>query len=792
MYLSFKFFISLTLIGTIYLATVQLSVAQSKGESYKIYDDKQVAKIFVTMDPNAFTWMMANPHSDSPHVCTVYFKNRLIDTTITNVGLRIRGNTSRDAKKKSFKLSFNEFQKGKDFYGVEKLNINGEHNDPSIIRSKLCWDIFQKAGMISSRSAHTELYINNKYMGLYISVEHIDEEFVKKNFDDNTGNLWKCLYPADLTYKGSDPNVYKFRPEYQAYELSTNEEKNDYSELAHLINVINNTPNAVFKDSLEKVLNVASFLEFEAMNILTGQWDDYWSNMNNYYLYFEPTQKKFHFIPYDYDNTFGVDWFKYNWAKSDPYDFHKINDGSRPLAEKVMATLEYRNLYTHFLDFNTNKIFKLNLWENRLDSLKEMILPSIPPDTYRTMDYNFTINDFVNSYSTSYSNQHVKKGIKQYVNERVADIQNKLIYSNSNPIVYKINYLPKYPGPNDSIYVYASGFSSSEIEQMNIQFHPGLLTVIYFYQMKSSPVANTTKVEEADRWIGVIPPLGTSGVGRFKIEIKDKNGVSVLYPRSEFVELKTSSAPTNNSIVINEFMADNTKTLNDPAQTTKDEYDDWVELYNPTSSEIPLTGKYLTDDKSKPTQWQFTQPNLSLKPNELLLVWCDDQTTQAGYHTNFKLSKSGEYIALIDNDGTTILDEVTFGVQQSDISFGRAPDGNVNWGFMNPTPGIANVLTEVRSESIPTEFEISIYPNPFNPSTTIQYNLPTISDVTIVIYDLLGREVWSQSQIQMQPGTHRIKWNGTININSQLSSGIYLCRITAGKYYTTKKLMLLK
>ena len=199
------------------------------------------------MDPNGFTWMMANPHSDSPHVCVVKFINRLIDTTITNVGIRIRGNTSRVSKKKSFKLSLNEFQKGQDLYGVEKLNINGEHNDPSIIRSKLCLDIFQKAGMTASRAAHTALYINGKYMGLYISVEHVDEEFVKKNFEDNTGNLWKCLYPADLTFKSNDPNAYKYRPGFTAYELSTNEDKNDYSELAHLINIINNTPNAVSK-----------------------------------------------------------------------------------------------------------------------------------------------------------------------------------------------------------------------------------------------------------------------------------------------------------------------------------------------------------------------------------------------------------------------------------------------------------------------------------------------------------------------------------------------------------------
>ena len=79
---------------------------------------------------------------------------------------------------------------GRDFYGVEKLNLNGEHNDPSIVRSKICWDLYQKFGIVSSRAAHAEVYINNEYYGLYISVEHIDDTFLDRNYLNGDGNLW--------------------------------------------------------------------------------------------------------------------------------------------------------------------------------------------------------------------------------------------------------------------------------------------------------------------------------------------------------------------------------------------------------------------------------------------------------------------------------------------------------------------------------------------------------------------------------------------------------------------------
>ena len=155
------------------------------------------------------TWLYQNVQSDSEFVASFHFQNAYINETVENIGFRLRGNTSREAAKKSFKVSFNTFVSGREFYGVDKLNLNGEHNDPSIIRSKLCFDHYQTIGMKASRANHVEVYINGQYYGLYISVEHIDDEFLNKNFGDDTGNLWKCLYPADLNYLGSDPNLYK-------------------------------------------------------------------------------------------------------------------------------------------------------------------------------------------------------------------------------------------------------------------------------------------------------------------------------------------------------------------------------------------------------------------------------------------------------------------------------------------------------------------------------------------------------------------------------------------------------
>ncbi|MCK4297601.1 MAG: CotH kinase family protein, partial [Candidatus Marinimicrobia bacterium] len=189
----------------LFLITLLVHVLLLGSDSWKIYDDSQVAIVEITVDESALNWMYQNVESDSLHLATIHFTNAWIDETVDSVGLRLRGNTSRYSQKKSFKLSFNTFIPKRQFYDVEKLNLNGEHNDPSIIRSKLSWDLFQEIGMTASRAAHAAVYINNEYYGLYILVEHIDDEFLQDNFSDDSGNLWKCLWPADLTYQGTNP-----------------------------------------------------------------------------------------------------------------------------------------------------------------------------------------------------------------------------------------------------------------------------------------------------------------------------------------------------------------------------------------------------------------------------------------------------------------------------------------------------------------------------------------------------------------------------------------------------------
>ena len=96
-------------------------------------------------------------------------------------------------------------------------------------------------------------------------------------------------------------------------------------------------------------------------------------------------------------------------------------------------------------------------------------------------------------------------------------------------------------------------------------------------------------------------------------------------------------------------------------------------------------------------------------------------------------------------------------------------------------------------ETLPITYNLyNAYPNPFNPVTTLQYDLPENANVNITIYDIMGRIVKTMVNTQQNAGYKSIQWNATNNLGQPVSAGLYLYTIQAGKFRQTKKMVLLK
>jgi Lamin Tail Domain len=208
-------------------------------------------------------------------------------------------------------------------------------------------------------------------------------------------------------------------------------------------------------------------------------------------------------------------------------------------------------------------------------------------------------------------------------------------------------------------------------------------------------------------------------------------------------------------VAINEICAVNNSIAADPSG----QFDDWVELYNNTGADIDLGEHYLSDDFANPTKWMFPSPSV-IPAGGYLIVWCDNDTFQAGLHAFFKLSGAGEEVMLSD-DGGNLIDSVSYGAQFGDTTFGRFPNGTGSYTMMLPTHATTNSPGLVATDG-PVAQMLEVFPNPAQGRFSIQ--LPPGYAGELRLIHLSGREA-AKRTVQ---GTSLLEWEAT-----GLPAGLY-------------------
>jgi hypothetical protein len=146
-------------------------------------------------------------------------------------------------------------------------------------------------------------------------------------------------------------------------------------------------------------------------------------------------------------------------------------------------------------------------------------------------------------------------------------------------------------------------------------------------------------------------------------------------------------------VMINEIMTANTSCVLDPAYYN---YSEWIELYNPGSQSVLISGYQLSNDPSNPGLWKFPSATY-ITAKGFIVIWMDKLNT--GLHTNFRTRSDDEYIFLSNVNGV-LLDTVHVHRMFSNVSYGRNPDGASNWDlFQTPTPGMKNTGSTVTDRS---------------------------------------------------------------------------------------------
>jgi spore coat protein H len=212
--------------------------------------------------------------------------------TYENVAVRKKGYLgSLSARRPSLKIDFDDLVDGQNFEGSTGLTLNNNRQDPTNARACLAYALFARASVHAPACNFAHVTLNGQDRGFYTNVESIKKPFLARSFGDDSGNLYEG--------QGAD-----FREDFLPFlEKKTNEREADYRDVQQLTAALS-LPDDQLLDALEPILDIDAFLDFWAAEVLIGHWDGYDGDLNNFYVYRDPGNGRFYFIPWGTDGTF--------------------------------------------------------------------------------------------------------------------------------------------------------------------------------------------------------------------------------------------------------------------------------------------------------------------------------------------------------------------------------------------------------------------------------------------------------------------------------------------------------
>ena len=753
----------------------------------------------------------------SYELATILFNGETMDS----VGVRYKGNSTfwwaqiLGSPKFPFNIDFDLIHEDQDLLGYNKVKLSNSIFDPTFVKESIGY-LTEGYYLPTSDVGYMNVSVYGELLGLYVSVESVNKPFLTKHFGNNEGTFFKCEpqfhygedygYDAwpDLRWYGEDSTEYAYQ---MGYELKS---ESGWSDLLDLIYTLN-----FDIDNIENILNVDRALWYFAASTVMPDLDAYNGfYMHNYYLYRNTSSGQFEVIPWDKDHTFGgamintilalggdVSWV-YGW---DPFLFEYEED--RPLFSQLMTVQLYKKIYSAHIRTIIDDIYNVGYIQNLAYGIQDII------ETYADEDPNlfppFTFGDYfrynVDNYLITPDGSHWC-GITSTVEGRLPYLLGHEEISKTPPEILDVVQENENPQAGEEVIIQAEIIGADSVELMATISEANA-------HFSSTPMFDDGQHgdgEAEDGIFGAVIPFQSNGDHvKYYIRASDDDAL-ILEP--EFAEREFFEY-----VVGDQSLPDSSIVINEINYHSSDDFDpgDWVELFNSTGESVDI-GQWVFKDEDD--DHIFILPENTILETGEYLVLCNDSASFTSLfpdvgnfvgEIDFGFSGGGELLRLFDAGGT-LVDTVLY--DDSD-PWPEDPDGNgptlelinpnldnalaENWaaseGYGSPGGMNTSFLSTKSQLEIPDRFIVHHnYPNPFNPTTTISYELPENSFVNVTIFDMLGREVKKLVNGKQDSGYHQVNWDGTHDNGKPVSSGVYLYFIRTENAIQTGKMILLK
>ncbi len=764
----------------------------TETKTYMISDESpnQIPLIFLTTNPNSFfdqdtgMYVMGpNAEWNFPHFGANFWEDweRPIHFEIlepdgsgysADAGAKIFGGWSRGFPQKSLSIfsrsyigpsSFNYqlFPNSSiDSYEAFVLRNSGNDWESTMLRDGFITGIANALNIDHQQYRPAILYINGDFWGIQNIREKVNEHFISSNHSIPSHHV------DLLDLEGlSNENI-------------INGTNTDYQNLIEYIENQEDMTAPTVKIALENWIDIESYMSYQAFQIYIDNRD--WPGNNIKFWRDHRAGGKWRWILYDTDFGFSI-WDEY------AYSFNTLEFALEPngpgwpnppwstfIFRKLLENNSFKHTFINIYCDMINTVFMQESLIPHLDSLASKIQDIIPDHRLRWYNNGDWPNSAINW---------------QY---KVNTIENYIIQRPS----YAISHLQ-------------NAFNLPDIEQMTLNIEP-----------QSGGKISLNSLTISDRtWQGYYFPTVPLQIKAIPndgyefshwIQFPDSNATMEIYITNPFslTAVFTETNLISGTVVINEIN-----------YNSSNEFDteDWIEIYNPGEMDINISGWRLKDNNN---DHSYIIPEETILNAEGYLIISNDPNAFYNYYSNeiplvgpfdFGLGGGGDEVRIFDNE-YLLIDSVQY---DDNDPWPNEPDGNgytlellnpyidnalpESWTSSNQygSPGQQNsnflsAVDENDSDILLKDILLPAYPNPFNGSITIPFNLSNQTNSSIVLYNILGKEIKFFPIKNFNRGKNSILWSGDNQVGQKVGSGIYLIRLSSGNNTQTQKLIYLK
>ena len=633
-----------------------------------------------------------------------------------NVGVHFRGMSSYmmvpAGYKRSLNLSLDYVDSEQRLYGYKTLNLLNCSGDSSLL-STVLYSHIARQYFPAPKANFVKVVINGESWGIYCNVQQFNKEFLAENYPSDEGARWKVPgnpgADGGLRYLGENIDDYRRR-----FEIKSKDKEQSWKDLIHLCRVLNETPTDQLEQAIAPILDIDTTLWFLALDVVLVNSDGYWTRSSDYYLFHE-AGGKFYIALHDMNEAFhgagGPGGFGPPGGPGGPHefsgDFGPQGGPGMPggfagsFGPPSFAPLGERDIPDRFEPPSDQR-----LAADTPNGMPADRRADAAPDRQPEPDARSAGDRDPREFSRGFGRRGRGRGGPGGGGPGHGGIDLDPLVALDDPGKPLRSKLLQVPRLRQKYLQYIRIIAEKSLDWNEL----GPVVAGYRDLIEKEVEADTRKLSTLDAFLQATDDsvskdgagTGLRGFAEKRREFLLKHAEIAALPReiaSELPEPKAVSLPeatlpeeaSQSPVVINEFLAGSSK-----RKTADGGGSDWIELFNPSTRQVDLSGMNLSDSRQNIHKWSFPDGTI-VPPNGYVLVWADDaKGTAPGLHATFKLSKRGEEIILTaQEDGQECLvDHVHFEKQTDDVSHGRYPDGTDNWQPLVPSPEQPNRAAE--------------------------------------------------------------------------------------------------